>query len=84
MRYVVAVDDVVIPVTASSLKHRTLKLERSLPRTTLARVLVLGERELACVVIPRAKKMDGLDGGGSAEIKAELNGGHDDLFFDLI
>jgi len=27
--------------------------------------------------------MDGLDGGGSAEIKAELNGGHDDLFFDV-
>ena len=68
----------VVPVALAGLEHGALKLERALPCAGLGRGLVLGERKLAGVVVPRAEEMDGLDGGGSAKIETELNGGHSD------
>lgn len=59
----------VVPVSLTLLEHGTLKLERSLPRATLAGVLILSKRKLASVIIPGAQKVDGLDGGGGAEVE---------------
>jgi hypothetical protein len=73
---VVAVDDVVVPVSLASFQSRVLEAESSLPRTRLGRSLVLGERELADVVVPRAQKMDGLDARRDAERKRELDSRH--------
>jgi hypothetical protein len=60
VRHVVAVDDVVVPVALAGLEV-ALEAECALPRTGLGGSLILGERELTDVVVPRAKQMDGLD-----------------------
>jgi len=69
MRDVVAIDDVVVPVSLAGLESGTLELEGTLPATGLGRTLILGERKLAGVVVPRAEKMDSLDARRSAESK---------------
>jgi len=63
---VVAVDDVVVPVALASLESRVLETESALPRSLGGR-LVLGEGELADVVVPGAEEVDRLDTGGDAE-----------------
>lgn len=74
----VTVDDVVIPVSLASLKGRVLEAESSLPGTRLGRRLVLGERELTNVVVPRAEKVHGLDARGDAKRERKLNSRHVD------
>jgi hypothetical protein len=66
MRYMVAVDDVVIPVSLAGLEGRALKAEGPFPGTRFRRGLVLCKRKLAGVVVPRPEEMDGLDAGGCA------------------
>jgi len=66
---VVAVDDVVVPVSLSGLKSRALESERAFPTARFGRGLVLGEGKLSGVVVPRAEKMDGLDSGRRAQSK---------------
>lgn len=61
MGNVVAVDDVVVPVSLASLEGGVLELEGTLPCGAGLGVLVLGKGELADVVVPRAEKVDGLD-----------------------
>jgi len=73
---VVAVDDVVIPVALALLQGLALEAEGTLPASGFGGIL--GERELAVVVVPGAEKVDGLAVGGSAESEVELNGGHYD------
>jgi len=63
---VVPIDDVVVPVALAGLEGRLLEAEGTLPGA-LGGALVLGERELAAVVVPGAEKVDGLDTGGDAE-----------------
>jgi len=58
---VVPVNDVVVPVSLTSLKRAALKSECTFPRAGLARLLVLGEGNLACIVVPGTEKVDGLD-----------------------
>ncbi|MBE3042844.1 hypothetical protein IMZ48_09785 [Candidatus Bathyarchaeota archaeon] len=80
---VVAIDDVVVPVALARLEG-AVEAEGALPRTRLARGLVLGERELARVVVPGPEEVDGLYTRGDAEREAELSGRHIDfllLFF---
>jgi hypothetical protein len=72
----VAVNDIVVPISLTSLEGGSLEFECSLPGTGLGGGLVLGKRKLAGVVVPRPEKMDGLAAGGSAEREWELNGGH--------
>lgn len=67
MGNVVAIDDVVVPVSLASLKSGVLESKGTLPGARLGRGLVLGERELANIAVPRAEKMDGLDAGRDAE-----------------
>lgn len=74
----VTVDDVVIPVSLAGLKGRVLEAECSLPGTRLGRRLVLGERELTNVVVPRAEKMYGLNARGDAKRERKLNSRHVD------
>jgi hypothetical protein len=54
MGYVVSIDDVVVPVSLTSLESSALESECALPCTTLGGglVLVLGKRKLSRVVIP--------------------------------
>lgn len=80
---VVAVNDVVVPVALALLDSRALEAESALPASRLGRVL--GQRELAVVVVPGAEQVDGLDVGRSAEGEVELNGGHCDgmLVFEI-
>jgi predicted RNase H-like nuclease len=59
VRDVVAIHDIIVPVSLAGLKSSTLESERSLPSTLARRVL--GERELAFVTIPGAEQMYGLD-----------------------
>lgn len=66
MRDVVSIDDVVVPVSLASLEV-TLESEGALPRAGLAGRLVLGKGDLAGVVVPRTKQMDGLDAGRNAK-----------------
>lgn len=73
---VVAVDDVVVPVALALLESLALEAESALPATGLTGVL--GERELAVVVVPGAEEVDGLAVRGSAESKVELDSGHCD------
>lgn len=56
----VAIDDVVVPVSLTGLEGGAGEAEGSLPGT-LGGALVLGERKLADVVVPRAEQVDGLD-----------------------
>jgi hypothetical protein len=81
---VVPIDDVVVPVSLTSLKSSALEAEGALPRTSLAGVLVVGEGKLSGVVVPGTEKVYGLDSGGGAEVEAELNGGHFDDFFESL
>ena len=68
----------VVPVALTLLEHGTLELECSLPGTLLLGVLILSERKLARVVVPRAEEVDGLDGGGGAESERKLSRRHVD------
>jgi len=52
---VVAIDNVVVPISLTSLKCCALKSECAFPRTRLGGVLVLSKRKLTCVAIPGAK-----------------------------
>lgn len=78
---VVAIDDVVVPVSLTGLEGRVLEAEGALPRSGLGGSLVLGERKLAVIAVPGAEKMNGLDTGGDAEREGELSGGHFDFWF---
>jgi hypothetical protein len=49
---VVTINDVVVPVALTSLESCTLESECTLPCAGLGGLLVLGEWELACVVVP--------------------------------
>ena len=80
VRSMVSINDVVVPIALAGLKGRVLELEGALPGTRLGRGLVLGERELADVVVPGAEEMNCLDGGGNAEGKGELLGRHNGRF----
>lgn len=66
MRDVVAVDDVVVPVSGTWLQSvRGLEAEGTFPATWLGRRVLggeRGERELRGVVVPAAEEMDGTDG----------------------
>jgi hypothetical protein len=73
---VVAIDDVVVPVSLASLEGRVLESKGTLPGTRLGRGLVLGERELTNVVVPRAEEVDSLDAGGDADGERLLNSRH--------
>lgn len=73
---VVAVDDVVVPVALASLESCVLEAKGALPGAGLRGGLVLGKRELADVVVPRAEKVDGLDARGDAERERQLDGRH--------
>lgn len=64
---VVAVDDVVVPVSLAGLEGGILESKGTFPRARLGGGLVLGERELADVVVPRAEEMHGLDARRDAE-----------------
>lgn len=66
MRDVVAIDDVVVPVSLARLEVGSLEAESTCP-LALGRGLVLGERKLADVVVPRAEKVNGLDASGNTE-----------------
>lgn len=74
VRDVVAIDDVVVPVALTLLEGLTLEAESALPAARLGGVL--GERELAVVVVPRSEKVDRLAIGRSAEREVELDSGH--------
>lgn len=74
MRDVVSVDDVVVPIALSLLERRALEFEASYPAAGL--LGVLGERELAGVVVPGAEKVHGFAVGGGAESEVKLDGGH--------
>jgi hypothetical protein len=73
---VVAVDDVVVPVALASLEGCVLEAKGALPGAGLGGGLVLGKRELADVVVPRAEEVDGLDARGDAERERQLDGRH--------
>jgi len=76
VRHMVAVNDVVVPVSLAGFESRSLESECTLPRTGLGGSLVLGERKLPGVVVPGTEKMNGLAAGGGAQSKRELDGGH--------
>jgi len=65
----VAINDIVVPISLTGLEGGSLEFECSLPGTGLGGSLVLGKRKLAGVVVPRPEKMDGLAAGRSAESK---------------
>jgi hypothetical protein len=75
----VTIDDVVVPVSLASLKSRVLESKGALPGAGLGGGLVLGERELTDVTVPRTEKMDSLDARRDAERERELNSRHFDL-----
>jgi hypothetical protein len=77
----VPIDDVVVPVSLTSLESSALEAEGAFPRTSLGGGLVVRKGKLSAVVVPRTEKVYGLDSGGSAEVEAELNGGHFDIDF---
>jgi len=79
MRDVVAVDDVVVPVALALFQCAVLKLEAAEPSSAL--LWVLGERELAGVVVPGAEEMHGFAVGACAEREVELDCCH---FGDVI
>jgi hypothetical protein len=81
---VVPIDDVVVPVSLTSLESSAREAEGAFPRTSLAGVLVVGKGKLSVVVVPGTEKVYGLDSGRGAEVEAELNGGHFDFFESLM
>jgi hypothetical protein len=76
---VVAIDDVVVPVSLARLQGGGLEAESTLPGTRLGGGLVLGKRKLTLVTVPGAEEMDSLDAGGDAERERQLSGGHFEL-----
>jgi hypothetical protein len=64
VRDVVAVDDVIVPVSLALLQRIPLELEASQPPAAL--LGILGERKLSCIVIPRTEEMHGLAPGRCA------------------
>lgn len=81
---VVPINDVVVPVSLTSLESSALEAEGALPRASLGGGLVVGKGKLPGVVVPGTEKVYGLDSGGGAEVKAELNGGHFDFWVSLM
>jgi len=73
---VVAIDNVVVPVSLASLDCGVLEPESSLPGAGLGGRLVLGKGELAGVVVPRTEKVDGLDTRRDTERERKLNSRH--------
>lgn len=71
----VAIDDIVVPISMAGHKGRSLELECSFP-TSLLRTF--GERELALVVVPRAKQVNCLYVRGRAKSEIHLNRRHRD------
>lgn len=67
----------------TSLESSALEAEGAFPRASLGGGLVVGKGKLSRVVVPRTEEMYGLDSGGSAELEAELNGGHFEFGFGL-
>lgn len=65
----VAIDDVVVPVSLPRLESRALEFEGTLPATGFGRGLVLGKWKLSGVVVPRPEEMDGLDTRRCAQSK---------------
>lgn len=63
----VAIDDVVIPVSLTLLKCSALESESAFEATGFGRGLFLSEGELTCIVVPGAEQVNGLDGGRNAE-----------------
>lgn len=53
MRYMIAVNDVVVPIPLALLQGVTLELEASHPSTTLLRIF--GQRKLSGIVVPGAE-----------------------------
>jgi hypothetical protein len=54
---VVPIDDVVIPVSLTSLEGGVPEAEGAFPCTRLAGALVVGKGKLSDVIVPRTKKM---------------------------
>jgi len=77
----VSVHLVVVPVALASLELLGGEAECALPGTLLGGVL--GKRELTLVTVPGTDEVDGLDGGGSAEGKAEGDGRHFYIDFEM-
>lgn len=66
----------VVPVPLTLPQRRTRKAKSSLPSPGLGGVL--GQGELAGIIIPRAQQMGGLDVGRRAESEGELSCSHGD------
>ena len=73
---VVAIDDVVVPVSLALLQCRALESECPLPPAGLAGIL--GERKLPVVVVPRSEEMYCLAVCRSSEGEVQLDGCHFD------
>jgi len=76
VRHMVAVNDVVVPVTLAGLEGGALEAEGAFPGAGFGGSLVFGEGELASIAIPGAEEVDGLDAGGGAHLERELDSGH--------
>lgn len=74
MRDVIAIDNVVIPVSLALLEGRALETECAFPSAGLG--CVLGKRQLSIVIVPRAKQMDRLAVCRRTKGEVELNCGH--------
>jgi len=73
VRNVVAIDDVVVPVSLTLLES-ALEFEVADPAAGF--LGVLRERKLPCIVVPGAEKVDSLAIGRGAESEVELDRGH--------
>jgi hypothetical protein len=71
---VVAVNDVVVPVSLTLLQGSALEFEAADPSAVL--LGVLGKGKLSGVVVPGAEQVHGLAVVGSAESEVELDSGH--------
>jgi hypothetical protein len=74
MTDVVAIDNVVIPVSLTMFERRALESESAFPAATLIWILVEGKS--AIVVVPRANQVNGLAVGRGSQRKVKLNGCH--------
>lgn len=82
MRDVIAVDNVVVPVSLALLECRPLEPESSFPTARFTRVL--GQRKLAAVIVPRPDQVHGLTVGRGSEGEVELDGCHGGLVFGFL
>jgi len=74
----VAIDDIVVPISMARHKCRSLEPEGAFPTALLSRVF--RKRKLALVIIPRAQQMNGLYVRGRAKSEIHLNRGrHRDM-----